>query len=191
MPGRLLHRFAMACFSRETLDHVIEPLLADLQREWSDAQAWRRGLVRGRGYVAFWIAVGWCCGRAVARDLTRSPSSAERMLGAQLGAWIAFALALGASASWVRFGAISPDAVLQSLRYGPALAIVPALILARYRALISGTTFGCAALTAVTILALGCCAWEFQTQPHFASRFLYALILVIVQLARPTAAEGR
>jgi hypothetical protein len=36
MPGRLRHRIALRLCRAET-DRVIEPLIADLQREWQDA----------------------------------------------------------------------------------------------------------------------------------------------------------
>jgi hypothetical protein len=74
------------------------------------------------------------------------------MLLVPLGAWAAFALALGAAASWVRPGAISPGVMLE------------ALVTARCRP--------------------SCRRCSSPGPALFRARFLSALVLVAVQLAR-------
>jgi hypothetical protein len=127
-------------------------------------------------------------GQAVVGDLTRSPSWAETILVAQLAAWIVFSLALGAAVSWVRAGAVGPDAMVKSLMFGSAIAVVPALLIARYRSRVAGKPFGIAVLTAAAILALACCMWGW---PHSLARLSYALVLMITVLARQTRSEER
>jgi len=56
LPGGRLRRLAQRLCSPETLEHVVDPTLADLQHEWNEA-AGRSGLTRGcvclAGYAAF------------------------------------------------------------------------------------------------------------------------------------------
>jgi len=56
LPGGRLRRLAQRLCSPETLEHVVDPTLADLQHEWNEA-AGRSGLARGcvclAGYAAF------------------------------------------------------------------------------------------------------------------------------------------
>lgn len=56
LPGRTLHRLACRLCSAKSLDRVIEPAIADLQKEYADAS---RGALRRRwlllvGYLAVW-----------------------------------------------------------------------------------------------------------------------------------------
>lgn len=61
LPGTLLHRVATRYCSPTTCERVIEPLIADLQREWlaADSYTWRAA-ARLHGYAAFWQALFWC-----------------------------------------------------------------------------------------------------------------------------------
>src|SRR6185503_4856466 len=56
LPGGRLRRLAQRLCSPETLEHVVDPTLADLQHEWNEADG-RSGLARGcvclAGYAAF------------------------------------------------------------------------------------------------------------------------------------------
>lgn len=55
MPGRLLHRLAARLCSAKTLEHVVEPAVADLQKEYalsSVMSAFRRVLILVVGYLA-------------------------------------------------------------------------------------------------------------------------------------------
>jgi hypothetical protein len=60
LPGWRLRRLAERLCSSETLEHVVDPILADLQHEWNEA-AGRSGPARGwvclAGYAAFFKAL--------------------------------------------------------------------------------------------------------------------------------------
>src|SRR5262249_25596137 len=72
MPGRLLHRMPIWFCDDRSRRHVIEPLLADVQREWES----RRSLLAlRRGYAAYWLSLALCFARCLAtppdRELAR------------------------------------------------------------------------------------------------------------------------
>ena len=56
-PGDRLHALAAQVFDADTMEHLIDPVLADLQTEYLDASraghVWRRRWVRLAGYFAF------------------------------------------------------------------------------------------------------------------------------------------
>ena len=60
LPGEWLGAFAKHWLDRRTLDTVVLPAISDLQHEWLESAASKRarGLVRIRGYWAFWKAIG-------------------------------------------------------------------------------------------------------------------------------------
>jgi hypothetical protein len=67
MPGRLLHRIALR-LCRAEADRVLEPLIADLQREWSDAKPGSgRAFALARAYASFWSSITLCAARTVLR----------------------------------------------------------------------------------------------------------------------------
>jgi hypothetical protein len=68
---------------------ILEPLIADLQHEWSTSARVASLL---HGYAAFWCAFTLCAGRAVAREAVRPPSATFSMR-----AGVAFASTLGAA----------------------------------------------------------------------------------------------
>ena len=76
MPGQLLHRIALRVCRDET-ERVLEPLIADLQREWSDARPGSaRAFALARAYASFWFAVTACSIRTIARGVV-SPIDRE------------------------------------------------------------------------------------------------------------------
>ena len=76
LPGHLLHRIAKRSCSTTTCERVIEPLIADLQREWLSAdRPARRAIARIRGYASFWQTMLVCGLRATPRALTAWPLS--------------------------------------------------------------------------------------------------------------------
>ena len=82
MPGWRLHRMARRWFGTGTCEQVFEPLIADLQREWSDtAPAAQRSVALARGYVAFWHAVAACGIHAIRRG-TLSPMAYDMAIPA-------------------------------------------------------------------------------------------------------------
>jgi len=189
MPGRLLHRLAQVTFSARTVEQVLDPLLADFAAEWSAAAGFQRALVRLRGYAAFWTAALWCAAQGVAREFTVPASRAERIVLFQASVWLAFSLALGAALSWVRAGVVTPEALLESLRYTPAIATVPAIVVARFheRARNAGpaATTGMTLITVVLTLSLGLLG---ASTIHSLGLMAYALILersAAADLTRP------
>ena len=53
MPGTRLLRFARQWFPPSTVSGVFEPLVADWQRQWSDATPAQRPWINGKGFAAF------------------------------------------------------------------------------------------------------------------------------------------
>ena len=64
VPGRMLHRLAGHLCSAKALEHVIEPAIADLQKEYEDAiregHVWHGRWILVAGYVGFVKAVAMC-----------------------------------------------------------------------------------------------------------------------------------
>src|SRR5471032_617158 len=76
MPGQLLHRIALR-LCRDESDRVLEPLIADLQREWTDTKPGRaRTLALTRAYFSFWRSAAACGTRTIVRG-TISPIDRE------------------------------------------------------------------------------------------------------------------
>ena len=74
LPGDFLHRIARWSCSTTTCERVIEPLLADLQREWLSAdRPARRAMARIGGYASFWQTLLVCGARATPQMLTTRP----------------------------------------------------------------------------------------------------------------------
>jgi hypothetical protein len=61
-PGDLLHALAARLFDRATLERLIDPVIADLQREHADAlsrgQVWRSRWIYIASCIAFWKVAG-------------------------------------------------------------------------------------------------------------------------------------
>ena len=57
VPGTILLKIARVLFNEQVLTMVVEPTIADLQREIAKADPNRRLRVRWRGYRAFWTIV--------------------------------------------------------------------------------------------------------------------------------------
>ena len=63
MPGRMLHRLAARVCSAKTLERVVEPAIADLQKEYQAADAsgmWRRAWILIAGYGAILRVIAIC-----------------------------------------------------------------------------------------------------------------------------------
>jgi hypothetical protein len=104
LPGALLHRIATRYCSPTTCERVIEPLIADFQREWLSAdRPASRAIARIRGYTSFWQTLLLCGARATPQILTTRPVPfAIRGLIA-----VAFPLAVVFGVGWFRTGRIS------------------------------------------------------------------------------------
>src|SRR5262249_44338613 len=61
LPGRRLRAWARRCCSPETLERLVDPILADLQSEYlssrHEGRPWRRRVMLLKGYAGFWQAV--------------------------------------------------------------------------------------------------------------------------------------
>lgn len=83
--GHGLRRLAVRLYADDTLRHVIDPILADLQHEHHAAlaagSAWRARGVRFRGYAAFWSAVAVQSVYALADSLRTEHRAVSRHLG--------------------------------------------------------------------------------------------------------------
>ena len=62
MPGRLLHRLAARLCSAKGLEHVVEPAIADLQKEYAQARTPSAGRARAliTGYAAILQVIAMC-----------------------------------------------------------------------------------------------------------------------------------
>ncbi|HEY7192376.1 MAG TPA: hypothetical protein VH439_01445 [Gemmatimonadales bacterium] len=78
-PGDRVRSIASRLFGPETMERVIEPILADLQCEYGEARAhglvWRARLSLVRSYVAFGRALLWLGACTTCHSLLESPHS--------------------------------------------------------------------------------------------------------------------
>jgi hypothetical protein len=90
-PGDRLRTLASRLFAKQTMERVIDPILADLQCEYDEALArgalWRARLGLVRSYCAFGMALFWL-------GVRRACSSASRPDGVRMGLVTAVAAAL-------------------------------------------------------------------------------------------------
>ena len=104
LPGDFLHRIAKRSCSETTCERVIEPLIADLQREWLSAdRPARRAVARIRGYASFWQTLLLCGARAIPGMLVTRPLPIPIRAVLLIGYCVSFVLAMG----WFRTGRIS------------------------------------------------------------------------------------
>ena len=98
MPGDRLRRLAAAVCRPETMERLVDPILADLQSECADAAAqrgWKGRLALWRGYLAFWKALGLhCLMNMFQPSESESSGSAVRMWAFSLAAFAALTIAI-------------------------------------------------------------------------------------------------
>ena len=84
-PGRWLRAVAARLCARQTMERVIDPVIADVQTEYDEAvraRGWRRALrVRIAGYSAFWKTVGLHTLQSGPRSLWSSVAADGSALG--------------------------------------------------------------------------------------------------------------
>ena len=177
-PGLRLHAFARRVCSRETLERVIDPLIADLQFEHSqairDRRFWRaRQLLLG-GYFAFWKALGMQVAAASGHGVRAWLSSDGHAIGRTLAFSLALITALtvllalmplyavrpwrvGDVSSVKLFVYVIPQAIPLSVVFGLPIGILIGLRgrpqTSRIRWSVMGVALACAAFTFVI------CAW--------------------------------
>jgi hypothetical protein len=104
LPGDLLHRIAKRSCSATTCERVIEPLIADLQREWLSAdRPARRAVARIRSYAFFWQTLLLCGARATPQLLATWPLPIALRTMVLVALCIAVVLGVG----WFETGGIS------------------------------------------------------------------------------------
>jgi len=104
LPGDFLHRIAKRSCSVTTCERVIEPLIADLQREWLSAdRPAKRALARIRGYASFWQTLLLCGARATPRMLATWPLP----IPMRTAVMVAFCVAVVIGVGWFKTGEIS------------------------------------------------------------------------------------
>jgi hypothetical protein len=158
MPGRLLTCVAAVICGEHTRTHVMEPLLADLQRDWCerphDASGVRRLL---SGYCAFWMALAVSTARDALKD--DGPGLAPRTRDALVA--YAIAAVTPVLLHLAGFGGRLADDTfgdaLPAIGYGSAFALLPAMMRARGSAGVEwrrGATriFAAGGLTAVLVM---------------------------------------
>lgn len=124
---RWLHRCASCCCSASTREQIVEPFLADFERQWEDhARPPFRALLRA--YCAFWQMMAICALRASLRWLVEAPSrfTFERIFVATYGVAIVLVIVYGFA--WVRTGVLDATAGLIAIRkliamFGPGLLL--------------------------------------------------------------------
>jgi hypothetical protein len=79
-------RWSSRWFEAGMVSRVFEPLVADWQREWSDARPPRRAWIRARGVICFAIAVTALLPRALV--LTPTPRAIRRRVVARLAIFL-------------------------------------------------------------------------------------------------------
>ena len=98
MPGQLLRRMAAAVCRPETMERLIDPIVADLQSECATVagqRGWKSRLPAWRGYLAFWKALSlYCLMQTFQPSRSESSGSAMRMWGFSLTAFIVMTIAL-------------------------------------------------------------------------------------------------
>ncbi len=98
MPGQLLRRMAAAVCRPETMERLVDPIVADLQSECASVagqRGWKSRLPVWRGYLAFWKALSlYCLMQTFQPSRSESSGSAMRMWAFSLTAFIVMTIAL-------------------------------------------------------------------------------------------------
>ena len=91
-PGDRLRAIAKRFCNADTMERVIDPLIADLRFEHAKAESagrvWRARRIRLAGYLSFWRTVGLCAGRAVQGWSAADQQAIGRTIGFALAATV-------------------------------------------------------------------------------------------------------
>jgi hypothetical protein len=145
MPGRTLHRFASRLCSSKTLERVVEPAIADLQKEYAAAgRASRRAWVLLSGYAAILKVIAIC-----ALNVSATTDDERRAL------WRTLAWSIGCIAAISALLTVPPLVEMAMRRWDAAIALVPqALPLAIPMGIAIGIAFGLSARPAMNIVKM-------------------------------------
>ncbi len=132
IPGHLLHRVAVVVCSPAFCDHVVEPLLADLQHEWVEASTLRiRTSACIHGYASFWVALAGGLINDARFDFSGFKSRVAIPL-AFMGLMAGLVLIGSGARSWVETGRVNWSEALEGLGWMSGLVI--SIVVGRYRA---------------------------------------------------------
>ena len=138
-PGDRLRGWAATWCAPETMERLIDPIVADLQSEWGPAGGRQRWTVLGHGYLAFWKALALHGITRMAHPSSSEPAGAGRVLTFSLVAFFLMTALMVAPpmASFTPFGGawariqlmllLVPQALPISIPNGICIGIVCAM----------------------------------------------------------------
>ena len=177
--GDRLRALARRFCTCDTMDRVVDPLIADMRFESNESQRagrpWQARRRRAAGYLAFWRTIGFCAARAALGSARRWANAEGHVMGRTLGyaagiiAALVFCLALlpfyaVTSANRVAphelgklFLYVVPQAIPLAIAFGLPLGILMGL---RGRSTDSRIRWSVVAVCIVsTLVAFGICGW--------------------------------
>jgi hypothetical protein len=115
VPGHMVLRIARSVFSDAALETMVEPAIADLQRETAAAPRGRaRMLARTRGYAGLWAVIGLA---ALIPSAGAGAPVLAALLGRNGGFLVALLLPLLFGALWPMFGALISGAAVAGVAF--------------------------------------------------------------------------
>ena len=164
IPGRTLHRLAALICAARSLERIVEPAIADLQKEYANAAANRAAWVLLRGYVAVFRVVA-ICALDVSDTSNDDRHAVIRTLGWALSFTIVIAILLiipplldhpGAMKGWYAAMTVVPQALPLAIPIGLAFAIAFGL---SARVTMSSAKVMLLAAFAASLLSFATLAW--------------------------------
>ena len=169
-PGRTLHRLAMLLCSTKTIDRIIEPAIADLQKEYNAAdRVSQRACVLLAGYIAILKVIAVCVLNAatVTEDERRTLS---KMLAASVGSIAAISALLTlppmfdhSMQRWDAAIALIPQAVPLAIPMGVAIGIALGLSAQLTKNIVRATLLGGIIASVISFAVL---AWVMPAANH-------------------------
>jgi hypothetical protein len=156
-PGRPLHALSYWCPDRARVQ-IVEPLLADMQREWLEH---RRVTALSRGYAAFWTTWTWCTVRALSVEAVIPPPRemwmpAMRAFGMAVLGLVALRLASPHGAATWKHTLLSAAAAIGA---APMFAMLPAMMRARQHTTARWNVASTKVMLVGTFVAVLCYGW--------------------------------
>ncbi len=130
VPGRALHRLACWLCSAKSLERVVEPAIADLQREYADSngRALRRGWLLFVGYLAVWRVMVFSAS-AIFASTSEDKSAVVQVLSVAVGSMVAVAVLLTLPPIVAWQGSVRPIQIALIVPQAVPLAIPIGLVL--------------------------------------------------------------
>lgn len=188
LPGTLLHRVATRYCSPTTCERVIEPLIADLQREWLSAdRPAQRVMARIRGYASFWQTFFLCGARATPRILTTRPLPIAVRTIILIAYCVAFVFGVG----WFRTGRISWTESVKTPDLVPFWLVLSWSMWSEWRRKPVGERPHPAIVMVVPILFAAVLCWFYPTQIDQVIIMSLVFLLIEPLMARSMARSQR